>query len=73
MRYTSYFHPPLSLGPLVSKVKGNRVEHIVDVLGNNMLSTNEQLRDISTMGNNLLSEHHFAKKSNILHLWNIEI
>lgn len=40
------------LGPLVGKVKGNRVENIVDVLGNNMLSQNEQLRGISTMGEN---------------------
>lgn len=47
------------LGPLVSKVKGNRVEHIVDVLGNNMLSNNEQLRDISTMGLKMvISELH---------------
>ena len=38
------------LGPLVGKVKGNRVENIVDVLGNNMLSQSEQLRGISTMG-----------------------
>ena len=38
------------LGPLVGKVKGNIVEHIVDVLGNNMLSQSEQLRGISTMG-----------------------
>ena len=40
------------LGPLVGKVKGNRVENIVDVLGNNMLSQSEQLRGISTMGKN---------------------
>ena len=41
------------LGPLVGKVKGNRVENIVDVLGNNMLSQSEQLRGISTMGRGL--------------------
>ena len=38
------------LGPLVGKVKGNKVENIVDVLGGNMLSENEKLRSISTMG-----------------------
>ena len=43
------------LGPLVGKVKGNRVENIVDVLGNNMLSQNEQLIGISTMGQSFLA------------------
>lgn len=39
-----------SLGPLVSKVKEHHVETIVDSLCSNMLSDNEQLRDISSIG-----------------------
>ena len=39
-----------SLGPLVSKVKENQVETIVDTLCTNMLSDKEQLRDISSIG-----------------------
>ncbi|XP_020625713.1 cullin-associated NEDD8-dissociated protein 1-like [Orbicella faveolata] len=38
------------LGPLVSKVKEHHVETIVDSLCSNMLSDNEQLRDISSIG-----------------------
>ncbi|KAJ7389386.1 Cullin-associated NEDD8-dissociated protein 1 [Desmophyllum pertusum] len=37
------------LGPLVSKVKEHHVETIVDSLCSNMLSDNEQLRDISSI------------------------
>ena len=43
------------LGPLVGKVKGYKVEGIVDTLGANMLQSNDQLRDISTMGELLMS------------------
>ena len=39
-----------SLGPLVGKVKEYHVETIVDTLCSNMLSDNEQLRDISSIG-----------------------
>lgn len=39
-----------SLGPLVNKVKENQVETIVDTLCQNMVSNNEQLRDISSIG-----------------------
>ena len=39
-----------SLGPLVGKVKEYHIESIVDNLCSNMLSTNEQLRDISSIG-----------------------
>ena len=39
-----------SLGPLVGKVKEHHVETIVDSLCSNMLSDNEQLRDISSIG-----------------------
>lgn len=39
-----------SLGPLVNKVKENQVETIVDTLCQNMISSNEQLRDISSIG-----------------------
>ena len=42
-----------SLGPLVSKVKEHHVETIVDSLCSNMLSDNEQLRDISSIGKQL--------------------
>lgn len=38
------------LGPLVNKVKENQVEIIVDTLCTNMVSNNEQLRDISSIG-----------------------
>lgn len=38
------------LGPLVNKVKEFQVETIVDTLCNNMISTKEQLRDISSIG-----------------------
>lgn len=38
------------LGPLVNKVKENQVETIVDSLCGNMVSNNEQLRDISSIG-----------------------
>lgn len=38
------------LGPLVNKVKENQVETIVDHLCQHMLSNNEQLRDISSIG-----------------------
>ncbi|XP_035907523.1 cullin-associated NEDD8-dissociated protein 1 [Anopheles stephensi] len=38
------------LGPLVNKVKENQVETIVDLLCANMVSNNEQLRDISSIG-----------------------
>lgn len=38
------------LGPLVNKVKENQVETIVDSLCANMVSTHEQLRDISSIG-----------------------
>ncbi|XP_028513482.1 cullin-associated NEDD8-dissociated protein 1 [Exaiptasia diaphana] len=38
------------LGPLVGKVKEYHVETIVDTLCSNMLSDNEQLRDISSIG-----------------------
>lgn len=38
------------LGPLVNKVKEAQVETIVDTLCVNMVSTNEQLRDISSIG-----------------------
>lgn len=38
------------LGPLVNKVKENQVETIVDLLCHHMVSTNEQLRDISSIG-----------------------
>lgn len=39
-----------SLGPLVCKVKELQVETIVDTLCTNMVSNNEQLRDISSIG-----------------------
>lgn len=39
-----------SLGPLVNKVKENQVETIVDALCTNMISENEQLRDICSIG-----------------------
>lgn len=39
-----------SLGPLVNKVKEPQVETIVDTLCSNMVSSNEQLRDISSIG-----------------------
>jgi cullin-associated NEDD8-dissociated protein 1 len=39
-----------SLGPLVNKVKEIQVETIVDTLCSNMISNNEQLRDISSIG-----------------------
>jgi len=42
-----------SLGPLVNKVKEFQVETIVDTLCNNMISTKEQLRDISSIGKSL--------------------
>ena len=38
------------LGPLVIKVKEIQVETIVDTLCSNMISNNEQLRDISSIG-----------------------
>lgn len=38
------------LGPLVNKVKEIQVETIVDSLCGNMISNNEQLRDISSIG-----------------------
>lgn len=38
------------LGPLVNKVKENQVETIVDSLCANMVSSKEQLRDISSIG-----------------------
>lgn len=38
------------LGPLVTKVKDNQVETVVDTLCTNMMSGNEQLRDISSIG-----------------------
>ncbi|XP_037960682.1 cullin-associated NEDD8-dissociated protein 1 [Teleopsis dalmanni] len=38
------------LGPLVNKVKENQVEMIVDSLCANMISSTEQLRDISSIG-----------------------
>ena len=38
------------LGPLVNKVKEIQVETIVDTLCTNMISNNEQLRDISSIG-----------------------
>lgn len=38
------------LGPLVNKVKEFQVETIVDSLCSNMVSDNEQLRDISSIG-----------------------
>lgn len=38
------------LGPLVNKVMEIQVEAIVDSLCNNMVSSNEQLRDISSIG-----------------------
>lgn len=38
------------LGPLVNKVKEGQVEMIVDSLCGNMISNNEQLRDISSIG-----------------------
>ncbi|CAG2112250.1 unnamed protein product, partial [Medioppia subpectinata] len=38
------------LGPLVNKVKEIQVETIVDTLCSNMISNNEQLRDISSIG-----------------------
>lgn len=38
------------LGPLVNKVKEMQVETIVDSLCSNMVSSNEQLRDISSIG-----------------------
>ncbi|VVC31483.1 Hypothetical protein CINCED_3A016263 [Cinara cedri] len=38
------------LGPLVNKVKENQVETIVDALCTNMISDNEQLRDICSIG-----------------------
>lgn len=38
------------LGPLVNKVKESQVEIIVDSLCVNMVSNNEQLRDISSIG-----------------------
>mgnify|MGYP002803523298 FL=1 len=38
------------LGPLVGKVKEYHIESIVDSLCSNMLSPNEQLRDISSIG-----------------------
>ncbi|KAL7044413.1 hypothetical protein ACKWTF_001908 [Chironomus riparius] len=38
------------LGPLVNKVKEPQVETIVDTLCSNMVSNNEQLRDISSIG-----------------------
>lgn len=38
------------LGPLVNKVKETQVETIVDSLCSNMVSNNEQLRDISSIG-----------------------
>lgn len=40
----------LSLGPLVNKVKEIQVETIVDALCTNMISENEQLRDICSIG-----------------------
>lgn len=40
-----------SLGPLVGKIKEYHVDTIVDKLCSNMMSTNEQLRDISSIGN----------------------
>ena len=45
-----FFFNSSSLGPLVSKVKEHHVETIVDTLCSNMLSDNEQLRDISSIG-----------------------
>lgn len=39
-----------SLGPLVNKVKEAQVGTIVDSLCSNMISSNEQLRDISSIG-----------------------
>lgn len=38
------------LGPLVNKVKENQTELIVDTLCTNMISNDEQLRDISSIG-----------------------
>lgn len=38
------------MGPLVNKVKENQVETIVDALCTNMISENEQLRDICSIG-----------------------
>jgi cullin-associated NEDD8-dissociated protein 1 len=38
------------LGPLVTKVKENQIEIIVDCLCTNMLSDKEQLKDISSIG-----------------------
>ena len=38
------------LGPLVKKVKETQIELIVDTLCANMLSDNEQLKDISSIG-----------------------
>lgn len=38
------------MGPLVNKVKENQVETIVDLLCQHMVSNNEQLRDISSIG-----------------------
>ena len=56
-----------SLGPLVSKVKEHHVETIVDSLCSNMLSDNEQLRDISSIGKQLrisgLCECMFTQRS----------
>lgn len=39
-----------SLGPLVTKVKDNQVETIVEHLCSNMAADKEQLRDISSIG-----------------------
>ncbi len=51
-----YHHSSLfSLGPLVNKVKEFQVETIVDTLCSNMLSDKEQLRDISSIGEDLLN------------------
>ena len=59
-----------SLGPLVSKVKEHHVETIVDSLCSNMLSDNEQLRDISSIGKQLrisgLCECMFTQRSCLL-------
>lgn len=38
------------MGPLVNKVKEIQVETIVDALCTNMISENEQLRDICSIG-----------------------
>lgn len=49
-KYGTYYLFFNSLGPLVGKVKEYHIESIVDNLCSNMLSTNEQLRDISSIG-----------------------